>query len=410
MAELNYRKRGDKWEYRFETAKVDGKRKQISKSGFATKREAIVAGTKALAEYNQAGLHFEPSDISVSDYLDYWLDTYCKMNTKYNTQLGYLSVIENHLKPKFGKYKLCALSTAIIQEYTNSLKVNGYRQNTVVDIISTLSSALNYAVVTLQYIKYNPCDSVKMPKFNEKKGDKRYIITPYIFNQILERFDEKTSFYIPLLIGYYTGLRLSECFALTWDDIDLENKKLTVNKAVQKRNYGVDVRQVYKRKGKKEERSAWYFTQTLCDALRKHHKKQLENELEYGEYYTCIYKKPEKDEKGDTIYRLIEVEKGVECSFERVRLINVRENGQIVSPDSMKYCSRVIHHQLLLDFNYHSLRHTHATLLIEKGVSPKSVQERLGHTSITTTLETYVHDTDTMKKEAVDVFERAVHQ
>lgn len=70
------------WEYRFEAAKIDGKRKHISKAGFKTKKEAEVAGTKALAEYNNAGLTFELSEMSYSDYLDYWFDNYVRKREK----------------------------------------------------------------------------------------------------------------------------------------------------------------------------------------------------------------------------------------------------------------------------------------------------------------------------------------
>lgn len=56
MSNVNIRKRGNKWQYQFEAATVNGKRKQISKSGFRTKKEALEAGTKALAEYNNCGL------------------------------------------------------------------------------------------------------------------------------------------------------------------------------------------------------------------------------------------------------------------------------------------------------------------------------------------------------------------
>ena len=91
-----------------------------------------------------------------------------------------------------------------------------------------------------------------------------------------------------------------------------------------------------------------------------------------------------------------------------VGLMIVDESGQFVTTDSFKYCSRVIHHELRLAFDFHALRHTHATMLIEGGASVKSVQTRLGHENVKTTLQTYVHDTDVMADEAVDVFERAL--
>lgn len=83
-----------------------------------------------------------------------------------------------------------------------------------------------------------------------------------------------------------------------------------------------------------------------------------------------------------------------------------KENGEFISTDSFKYPSRIIHHKLNIpEFNYHSLRHTHATMLIEAGASPKSVQKRLGHSTIVTTYNRYVHDTDKMQNDTVDMFD-----
>ena len=62
------------------------------------------------------------------------------------------------------------------------------------------------------------------------------------------------------MIGFYTGLRISETFALTWDDIDFEKRNLTVSRQIVKRNYGADVRKAVEKKGKKELKSSWYFT------------------------------------------------------------------------------------------------------------------------------------------------------
>lgn len=417
------RKRGSSWSYYFDLGKVDGKRKKKEKSGFKTKKEAEAALAKAINEYNNAGQVFEPNEITVSDYLNFWFDNFCKMNLKYNTQVGYLQIIENHLKPTFGMYKLKALNSASIQEYANALKLKGLAKSSVVGIISTLSGALNYAVEPLHYIQYNPCDRIKYPKYEKPKNKEvRYIITPDDFATITERFPAETQFYIPLMIGYYTGLRISEAFALTWDDIDLDNRTLTVNKITVKRNFGADVRKVVEKKGKKELKSSWYFGttktftsnrtikfgETLYNALKDAKKKKNMNRMKYGEYYTEHYLKEEVDEKGDPMQRIIPATRALQCALPKADMICVRENGEYVSTDSFKYCARVIHNELKLGFNYHSLRHTHATYLIQNGANVKDVQERLGHSDIQTTLNTYVHNTDVMRNETVDIFEKAV--
>lgn len=426
MAKINVRDRNknnpDKkanWEYRFEAAKVDGKRKHISKAGFRTKKEALEAGTKALAEYNNAGLHFEPTEISVSDYLDYYFDQYVKINLKYNTQLNKINVFENHLKPAFGHYKLKSLTPSVIQEYANGLKLRGLGKSSIDGILSSLSAALDYAVEPLHYIQTNPMQYVKSPKI-EKQPRKRIILEPEEWETIINRFPSPSVYNLVLMIGYYTGMRISEVYALTWDDIDLENQTISVNKQTVKRNYGVDPMKVLKEKGKKEEKSSWYFQtlktpaservikfgETLKKVLKDELNRQRRNELEYGEYYTIYVQKPEKDEKNNTIFRLIPVEKCVAPTLPRARLICVYENGKYSSTDSFKYPSRIIHYELGFAFDFHSLRHTHATRLIEAGVSPKTVQARLGHENIETTLQTYVHNTEQMEENAVEVFEK----
>lgn len=416
------RKRGSKWYYYFEAGKINGKRNKIERVGGKTKKEAEAALAKAITEFNNAGQVFEPSEISVSDYLDFWFDNYCKMNLKYNTQVGYLHIIENHLKPTFGIYKLKALNSASIQEYANELKLKGFARSSVVGIISTLSGALSYAVEPLHYIQYNPCDRIRYPKYEKKQKEVRYIIEPNDFQRIIERFPSTSQFYIPLMIGYYTGLRISEVFALTWDDIDLENCTIDMNKITVKRNFGADVRKVVEKKGKKELKSAWYFGtpktkssnrivkfgNSLYNALKEAKKQKNINRLKYGEYYTEHYLKKETDEKGETIYRIIPATRALQCALPLADMVCVRENGEYVSTDSFKYCARVIHYELKIAFNFHSLRHTHATFLIENGANIKDVQERLGHSDIQTTLNAYVHNTEQMKNQTVDIFEKAI--
>ena len=264
---------------------------------------------------------------------------------------------------------------------------------------------------------------VKFPRV-EKKPRERIILTLAEWEKIIDRFPVGSRYHIPLMIGFYTGLRISEVFALTWDDIDLDKRTITVSKQVVKRNFGADVRKAVEKRGKKELRSSWYFTSTktpasqrvvhfgdtLYRALKAEKVAQIEHELKYSEYYTIHALKKEIDEKGNDMFRIIPLQKCVSSALPRVHLVCIAENGEYTSTDSFKYCARIIHKELLLAFDFHSLRHTHATLLIEAGADVKDVQERLGHTNIQTTLQTYVHDTEGMKSRSVELFEQVANR
>ena len=111
MADIRVMKRGKVYQYQFEIAPVNGTRKYVNKSGFRTKAEAIEAGNIAYTEYINAGKPYKESKISYSDYLDYWLNNYCKNNLKYNTIQAYKTIINKYIKPKIGKYKLSTLTS-----------------------------------------------------------------------------------------------------------------------------------------------------------------------------------------------------------------------------------------------------------------------------------------------------------
>lgn len=123
MAQVNTMKRGNYYQYRFEIAPQDGKRKFINKSGFKTKQEAYEAGMKAYNEYTNAGNVFKPSTVSFSDYLDYWMKMYCNINLRYATIITYENIIKNHIKPRLGFYRLSQITSATIQEFINNIYV-----------------------------------------------------------------------------------------------------------------------------------------------------------------------------------------------------------------------------------------------------------------------------------------------
>ena len=110
MSNVTIQKRGKYYQYKFEIASVDGKRKFLNKSGFKTKSEAEREGILAYNEYLNTGRSVKSNEMSYSDFLDYWLDNHCKINLKYHTIEAYSNIVKNHLKPNLGFYKLSQIT------------------------------------------------------------------------------------------------------------------------------------------------------------------------------------------------------------------------------------------------------------------------------------------------------------
>lgn len=393
------RKKGNTWYYYFDLGKVNGKRKRIERKGGKTKSEARQALNQAINDFENKG--FISSDATyLSDYLDFWFQNYVELNCKYHTIEGYRLMINKHLKPGLGFYKLTALHPKIIQDFLNEKYLHGLGKHYLTNIFSVLNSALKAAVYPYKLIKDNPATYVHLPKNPEiKKKVAKRIITPEQFAKIIERFPESSSFFIPLQIAYHTGLRIGECCALTWDDVDLENNYIFVNKTIfRKKDHSW-----YFGKPKTEKSYRKIFIgNTLKQILITHQKTQKQNQEQQTRYYSTYYITPEQ-----RIYEIKNLENYISPD-NTVKFVCTKENGTLVTPETFRYCSRVINYELLIPFNFHALRHTHATLLIENGAKMKDVQIRLGHSRLSTTMDTYTHTTDEMSLETVQIFEKIV--
>lgn len=368
------RKRGKTWSYYYDIGIIDGKRKKKEKGGFNTKKEAEQALRSALIEFESCGSVKEQSDITVSDYMDYWYKEYVLLNCKHNTLSYYRRIIDNHIKPSLGEYKLKNINPAKLQEFLNIKYRNGFSKNSLKNFKGVLSKSLKMAVHPYQLITNNPMTYVNMPKFEEKvvTDDDLKIITIDEFNTIINRFSIGSTFYIPIQIAFHTGMRGGEVCALQWDCVDLENKTITIKQTLI--NKGKGIFELGTPKTKSSYRTI-AIGDTLVNILKDHAKFQDENRDKYKKYYI----------KSDFV-----------CT---------RENGEHVTTDTLKYLSRVINYELCIDFNFHSFRHTHATMLIEAGANIKDVQQRLGHSKLSTTMDTYAHVTSKMKFDTVNIFE-----
>lgn len=394
MSGLRLQKRGKTWRYSFDGAKINGKRQFISKSGFRTKREAIIAGTEALEAYNRAGLVFNPVDISFADYLDFWMNTYAQVNCKPITVANYEKKIRLHIKPALGKYRLASLNPAVIQKLIDDKFNQGYSRNTLATIKGILTGSLSYAVHPLEYIKASPAVYVKLPSTRAipqtpTRTAPHTVLSREQMSALFQRFPEGTSSHLPLMIGYKCGLRIAEAFALTWDSIDLEHMRITIDKQVQ----------WCERDRKTGQRGHWYFTtpkynsirtigipSDLAHLLQRERFRQLQASTDYGSLYINNYI------DGQNILN-------TEGRGRKLDLVMVRMDGSYIISRNMQHVSQVARNELGMDqFDYHSLRHTHATMLAESGASPKYVQHRLGHKNIQVTMQIYQHLTQQMEE------------
>ena len=425
MAKIIITNRGDKknpkWQYRFELAKVDGKRKYASKSGFRTKEEAEKAGNIALSEYLRAGKHFEPSEMSVADYLDYWINNYCVVNLADNTVSSYKNIVKKHLKPRIGHFMLKSIDVMTLQNMINDIYLQkGFTQTFLKNILKVCNGAFGYAAYTAKLIPYNIAEPVRLPKY-EPKEEKPKILSKEQMEAVLDRFSNSPYQYYAMLIGYYTGMRIGEVYGLTWDDIDLENSIIHVRQQCKSKDKDAMAGRK-PQKGKALNR--WYLGalknnssyrsikigEKLTKALIAYKNLQEKSEKEYGEFYVKHYLKEEKLANGRTEYRIISqtAEAGL-CPYPRVKLVCIKENGEFRGTVPMKYVAKVVKTEMgFEDFHFHMLRHTHATVLVSNTdeLQIKDISERLGHSSIKTTMDIYVSNTDEMRMKSMEVFER----
>ncbi|MGG3466770.1 Arm DNA-binding domain-containing protein [Neobacillus pocheonensis] len=214
------KKDGNSWFVVFDLGKdpITRKRKQKRKRGFKTKKEAEKYISEQLHALDK-GTYFEPSDITLSEYLDYWLENYAKLNTAVRTFEGYSYIITQHIKPSLGKIKLSKLQPSHLQEYysqklnNGKLDGGGLSPQSVKHQHRLISKALKDAV-KWQFIIRNVAEAVSPPKTKKPElatWDNEQVKT---FLEI----SKESSYYSIYLTAIKTGMRRGEILGLRWQD------------------------------------------------------------------------------------------------------------------------------------------------------------------------------------------------
>ena len=407
MGSVGIKKRGKVYQYQFEIAPVKGQRKWITKSGFKTKAEAQEEGNKAYTEYLNAGVPFKESSISYTDYLDYWLDNYCKINLKYNTIEAYKNIIKKHIVPKIGKYRLSTLTSVKLNSFITELcEENNFAPSYFKNILKVLKGSFRDACDIYGFIKYNPARDLRLPKLDKRKNDIKHLYTQEEIDLILNRFTNNDTFTCVFLTSCYTGMRTGEVCALTWDNVDLKNGVISIE------------HNVYDKP--KDEKGRWFIgttktetgtrkvhiCQTLKIALQNYKNKQDYLKKIYGKKYIYYHIEDVVNKSGKVIEHRIVKDDINNKSNNQLNLIFTREDGEYIGTDITRYPFKIIHNELgIKKCRFYDLRGSYATKILKNGIEIRDVADLLGHKNIETTENFYISSTEDSRKYATEIFD-----
>lgn len=382
------RLKGRTWSYRIDLGKVDGKRKQVEKSGYKSEREAIKAMNDVIYHYNHTGEYVENQKFTFQENYEQFIREEAPATRAYATIQKYESLYRSHLKEEFGPSYMYQISSARIREFLNAKSLN-YSQEYLKSIYKSLNVLFAYAHRNKR-MKKNPMDDVKAPP--DPRHQKEYhFLTQEDRDAIQERL-KTTNVQVAYYIAINTGVRVSECFALRWSDIDFEQNRIRINKQL------------------RFEDRKWCFTplktkssyrdievsDTFMSYLRALQKQQAAERSFYGDGYcfeNIVWDRREKNQDQRTPIR---------------DFINIKKNGAMLTPNSEKFMAKIIREDCGIHFKFHNLRHTYATILAENGAHPTYVQQQLGHSKFEFTLRYYTHVTSKMARQAMSVVEAEI--
>ena len=333
-----------------------------------TKKEAEHIMYEMIAQIDK-GCYVANQKVTVSEWIETWLEVYIKPNVSPTTLSGYEGMIDRYINPILGKLKVQDLTALTIQAWVNRLKVSPQSGNelsaaTVKHTYHVLRGALDKAVLSGVILR-TPCTGITLPKGDRKK--------PVIYDETqikqLIQAAKGTEMELVIDIELCLGVRRGELLGLQWGDIDFVKHQIHIcrNRVV------VNGKSVLK----SPKTAAGYRTldvpEQLINKLRRHKITCAENKIRLGRNYT------------DTDF------------------VIVHPDGKPIYPEYIsQLLTKLQERSGLPKCRFHDLRHLCASIMLKQGVDVKVAQQILGHSDVTTTLNIYTHVLPSSVKSAAE--------
>jgi len=361
------------WSYTIDGDRdATGKRRQLVKGGFATKRDAQLALQRRLTEL-QSGIDV-PGRLSIGEYLGEWITA--RRDLRPSTAKAYREHVTNYLVPALGTVLLRDLRVRHVDAFLSEL-IRPERERplsaaTVRRIYATLRKALNDAVAR-RLIAYNPALHVHLPR---EWRDPVQVWTPEQVAHFLDAAEDDRLHALFHLVAM-TGLRRGEVIGLRWSDVDLEQGSLHVAQAAVQFGGRVVIGPPKTRSG----RRLVPLDALTVQVLRDHQRRQQQDRRHWGP------------------------------AWQDTGLVFTREDGSLLSPELVSRRFRHISQQAGLPvIRFHDLRHTSASLALAAGVAMKVVSDRLGHSTTGITADLYTHVSPAVSRDAAEAIAATVRR
>lgn len=353
---------------------ITGKKVKTTVSA-RTKRELEQKARRKILDFEKAGstVHRAVAVKTYQELADLWLESY-QLTVKPQTYLQTKGLIANHLVPAFGRIKPEKLTSVVVQKFVNELSARYVH----FAVVHSINRRILQHAVSLQILPYNPARETILPKKPERGSKAIKFIDPSDLKRLLA-YMEKLSHqayryffdYVLYSLLLATGCRFGELAALDWSDIDLEGATVSISK-----NYHRLVDKVGTPKSKAGYRIISIDPKTV-NLLKLYKVRQGQIFREAGaEAPTVVFSTPTKERQ------------------------NLATRQEFLD----RRCKEVG----IPRFTFHAFRHTHASLLLNAGISYKELQYRLGHSTLAMTMDIYGHLSKDKEKEAVAYFEKAM--